>query len=450
MPFECTGLSVLFTGPGDTRDLVEVGIDEVHRWNAQRARNSGYILLPQHYSQNAVSLFYVGGDGQAVINDQLVKDADIVISVFRNRLGTETPRAVSGTAEEIKQSMDDGTRVHVYFDDGQKLDPRAPESFEQWQKLQTFREGLKAGLWDTVTGEANFRDLVRRALEADVNVLGRRSRFAAPLPPPSALPTASPSSDPTPEMDLDLSVGPDVGYFVDADMVLETYISKTTADAMDAFQAARASARIPTTPAGKRMSAAEMNAKLEIWAEQVRRSWPSGLRYLAGWSSPQLALSITQRGDSHLKAFRIDLTFRGAIGADYRVGREFELSTMIPEAPSVRGQGSFYVGPEPDLSGYIGTDFRLSHREDPMSWENTDAGDLIVTVELERLRPRTPWKDAATDIVVLIPEVTTADTVLVEWAASADGINGVIEGVLPLPVRQDLTARSIKEARAKG
>lgn len=50
-----------------------------------------------------------------MINHQLADDADIIVGVFSQTLGSATPRAVSGTAEELERARDAGKPVHVYF-----------------------------------------------------------------------------------------------------------------------------------------------------------------------------------------------------------------------------------------------------------------------------------------------------------------------------------------------
>ncbi|MGO9350785.1 MAG: hypothetical protein ACLP3C_08115 [Mycobacterium sp.] len=74
------------------------------------------MLLPRHWKSDAVPLLHADG-GQAVIDSQIVDDADIVIAVFDSRLGKQTQGAVSGTAYEIERTADSGKPVHVYFSD---------------------------------------------------------------------------------------------------------------------------------------------------------------------------------------------------------------------------------------------------------------------------------------------------------------------------------------------
>lgn len=57
----------------------------------------------------------LGAHPQKLINAQGVDDSDIVFALFGGRLGSPTPDAVSGTAEEIDRALRAGKPVHLYF-----------------------------------------------------------------------------------------------------------------------------------------------------------------------------------------------------------------------------------------------------------------------------------------------------------------------------------------------
>lgn len=48
------------------------------------------------------------GDPQLIINNSIIKNADMVIALFGSRLGTPTARATSGTIEEIEEMIKAG------------------------------------------------------------------------------------------------------------------------------------------------------------------------------------------------------------------------------------------------------------------------------------------------------------------------------------------------------
>jgi len=52
------------------------------------------------WTEHAVAEF--GERPQAILNNQIVEEADLAVALFHDRLGTPTGEAESGTAEEIK------------------------------------------------------------------------------------------------------------------------------------------------------------------------------------------------------------------------------------------------------------------------------------------------------------------------------------------------------------
>lgn len=65
----------------------------------------------------------LGESGQAVSNEQLLTEADVLFAVFGARLRMATDEYVSGTAEEIRRAHDVGRQVHVYFWHAGKYSP---------------------------------------------------------------------------------------------------------------------------------------------------------------------------------------------------------------------------------------------------------------------------------------------------------------------------------------
>lgn len=86
----------------------------------------------------------VGTDTQAVVNSQLADDFDVFIGILWSRIGSETPRARSGTVEEFQRAYDrekaapGSVEILMYLKDGSippsQIDPiqlRDPNSFKE-------------------------------------------------------------------------------------------------------------------------------------------------------------------------------------------------------------------------------------------------------------------------------------------------------------------------------
>ncbi len=183
MSFEARVLSVLIASPGDTRDVVEAAIQS---WNRDRARAQKVVLLPLRWEFDAVP--ELGSDVQAIINKQLVDEADIVIGLFHSRLGRPTPRGVSGTVEEIERSMERGACVHVFFSEmplPRDVDPEQLKSLREFQaKLQ------EQGLVGSYASHEDLSAKIRTCLEQDVDNFVPAIPPGVILPLPSAAPRA--------------------------------------------------------------------------------------------------------------------------------------------------------------------------------------------------------------------------------------------------------------------
>lgn len=161
MTFLATVVQVFIASPSDTnssRDAVERALS---RWNASRSEHDHVVILPRRYETSAVPM--MGGDGQEVINRQLVEKADVIIGIFANTLGSATPREISGTVEEIKEAQKAGKQVHVYFSEAD-----VPRAFaEQALKLDEYKNEFR-GLYGTYVDDSDLVDKVRHAIDNDM------------------------------------------------------------------------------------------------------------------------------------------------------------------------------------------------------------------------------------------------------------------------------------------
>jgi hypothetical protein len=107
-------LDVLIASPEDASRWSDAVQQALHSWNDHRADAEEFILRPRRSKIASVPI-WGRGDGQTVINSQLVDTSDIVIAIFYYKLGSSTRRAVSRTAEEVARAVNAGKPVHIYF-----------------------------------------------------------------------------------------------------------------------------------------------------------------------------------------------------------------------------------------------------------------------------------------------------------------------------------------------
>jgi hypothetical protein len=122
MTFSAIAILVLIASPGDTAEERAAIQLQLSKWNVSRGERESVVAVPWLYEQHSIPM--LGGHPQSVINAQAVDRADVVDS----RLGTETPEAVSGTAEEIRRALAAGKPVHVYFSKETFTDPLGQSS----------------------------------------------------------------------------------------------------------------------------------------------------------------------------------------------------------------------------------------------------------------------------------------------------------------------------------
>jgi hypothetical protein len=161
MPYQATVLKVMIASPGDVAAERRIAQGVIYEWNAVHSDDRRTVLLPVAWETHASPA--MGDRAQAVINRQLLRDADLLVGAFWTRVGTPTGEAVSGTVEEIERHLAAGKRAMLYFSTA----PVAPDSLdpEQYRHLREFRESCRArGLVEEYDSIEQFREKFARQL----------------------------------------------------------------------------------------------------------------------------------------------------------------------------------------------------------------------------------------------------------------------------------------------
>lgn len=156
----------MIASPGDVVQERAIARDVANEWNAIHARTRSQVLLPVGWDTHAIPA--MGDRPQAIINKQVLKDADILVAIFRTRLGSSTGKAASGTVEEIEEHIGTGKPVLIYF----SRTPLTPDSVdtEQHSALREFRKSLQSrGLYEEFKNAADFRGKFTRHLSQTIN-----------------------------------------------------------------------------------------------------------------------------------------------------------------------------------------------------------------------------------------------------------------------------------------
>ncbi|MGA2217275.1 MAG: hypothetical protein ABSG51_04265 [Terracidiphilus sp.] len=145
------------------RDIVT---EELNRWNNANAPFRELMLHPVRWETHSSP--QLGGHPQAILNEQVLSDADIVIGIFGTRIGTATPEYISGSVEEIKRHVAAGKLAIVYFSrvpvDPTTIDPT------QFAALKAFKEECRSGgLCFDYESHDNFRREFNQHLSIELN-----------------------------------------------------------------------------------------------------------------------------------------------------------------------------------------------------------------------------------------------------------------------------------------
>ena len=158
-------VKIVFCGPGDVSKELEIAAEVIEKWNLRNfeALNCGVSLT--NWKKNSVPS--MEKRGQAVINGQLIDEADLMIAVFWRRFGTPTGMHSSGTEEEVVRAMAREIPVMLYFSDLEA--PMIEPDHEQAKLLEDFRRrAMATGLPGTFRSRRDFKEQLERHLDENI------------------------------------------------------------------------------------------------------------------------------------------------------------------------------------------------------------------------------------------------------------------------------------------
>ncbi|SES20595.1 hypothetical protein SAMN05518866_1633 [Sphingobium sp. YR768] len=191
MPRLVNLITLFLASPSDVQAEREVVSSCIQQWNQIHGfqRNVYFELLKWEASIAAG----FGVDGQDVINQQL-PNYDLFIGLFWTRLGTKTPRSVSGTAEEYERAMErrrkfGDVEIAFYFKDS-NIDPRKLDLI-QFNSLQDFEKRIQSeGAFSKIfTDDDSLRyeislllDRIARKFRSPTNTTDQNENSARTIP----------------------------------------------------------------------------------------------------------------------------------------------------------------------------------------------------------------------------------------------------------------------------
>ncbi|NOS77323.1 MAG: hypothetical protein HOP35_05205 [Nitrospira sp.] len=166
MAYQATVLPIMIASPGDVSEERDVARTVIHDWNYLNSVSTGVVLMPVGWDTHSSP--ELGERPQALINQRVLGECDILIGVFWTRLGSPTGVADSGTVEEIEEHVKAGKPALLYF----SSKPVAPQSInpDQYEAVQRFkRECQSRGLVEQFDTILEFREKLFRQLHICLN-----------------------------------------------------------------------------------------------------------------------------------------------------------------------------------------------------------------------------------------------------------------------------------------
>jgi hypothetical protein len=166
---------VMIGSPGDATDERGIAEREISQWNATNSYGKKTILKPLMWEYSGTRRIRRGGDAQAELN-WMVDQADVMFAFFNLRTGTPTPRATSGTVEEIDRAIDKDIPVHLYMS---KADIPRDTPQQQLDDLKAMESKYKPmGLVGYFKAFDELGSMLRNDIAGDIDEL---SQFSAPV-----------------------------------------------------------------------------------------------------------------------------------------------------------------------------------------------------------------------------------------------------------------------------
>jgi|GEM_PF-568737 len=116
MPYPAYIINVLIACPSDVVDEKKAILRAIDDWNVVHGPDTKLIALPMNWETHVAP--QMGGSPQTIINKDLVDRCDVLVAVFRTRIGTPTNEAEGGTVEEIQKHTKAKKPAMVYFSKG--------------------------------------------------------------------------------------------------------------------------------------------------------------------------------------------------------------------------------------------------------------------------------------------------------------------------------------------
>ena len=173
MAKQFTHYDIVISCPSDMveeRLTVQEAVDVI---NEQDAYYRGIHFDIRYWDKDVL---FSSGDPQIIINNTLIREADIIVALFWRKLGTPTERAKSGTIEEIEMMIKEGKQVFVCFDERDIVihNTNSDVEIQELLKVREFKKNYK-GLYIEFRSREELIEKLQNQLRLYMVALGTYS-----------------------------------------------------------------------------------------------------------------------------------------------------------------------------------------------------------------------------------------------------------------------------------
>ncbi|WP_052767518.1 hypothetical protein [Brachyspira hyodysenteriae] len=166
MPEKATIYKILISCPSDISEEIDIVKEVITNINMNFKKQ--HIRLESLYWKDDVKHEY-GKRPQDIINHQIVKEADAIVAIFGDKLGSNTGKYDSGTIEEIEEIIKANKEVFLFFSD--KNIPReyikSSEKINEINKIEKFkRDYASRGIYSSYKYNDDFKREITKALNS--------------------------------------------------------------------------------------------------------------------------------------------------------------------------------------------------------------------------------------------------------------------------------------------
>lgn len=155
-----SSIKIALCGPSDVTTEIQKAKEVINEFNQREFANCNVFLKHLHWEDNSTP--DMSKRVQEILNFQIIDEADIVVAIFRNRIGTSTGLYDSGTEEEIKRAVTQKKRVMIYFS---SIETTVEIDENQKNKLEKFKNKINSlGLYDSFSSLNEFKNKFHRHL----------------------------------------------------------------------------------------------------------------------------------------------------------------------------------------------------------------------------------------------------------------------------------------------